>query len=160
MIDQKSEIVFNKEIAPNTFVMGLTAPAIVSQAMPGQFVMIRVGSCSDPLLRRPFSICNTIRSDVLLILYRVVGRGTFILSGRKKGEKVSVMGPLGRGFTFPQDGRACVLAAGGVGIAPLIFLARMLEDRDVILLTGYPSVKDRVPLQEVGLKSTDTPLKG
>lgn len=155
MIDQESEIVFNKKIAPNTFVMGFRSPAIVSQAMPGQFVMIRVGSSSDPLLRRPFSICNTSKKEILLILYRVVGRGTAILSRRKKGEHMSVMGPLGRGFFLPKDEQACILAAGGIGIAPLIFLTRMLGDHDSMFLAGYPSVRDMVPLQEVGLIGTD-----
>jgi dihydroorotate dehydrogenase electron transfer subunit len=155
MIDQKSEIIFNKEVSPDTFVMGLRSSDIVSQAIPGQFVMIRVASSSDPLLRRPFSICNTREKDVFFILYRVVGRGTSILSGTKKGEHLSVLGPLGRGFDLPKNGKKCVLAAGGIGIAPLIFLAQVIENHDMAFVVGYPSVSEVVPIKEVGLTRTD-----
>ncbi len=156
MIDQKSEIVFNKKVSPDTFMMGLRSREIVSQAIPGQFVMIRVGPSSDPLLRRPFSICNTIEDDVFFILYRVVGRGTAILSGTKKGEQLSLMGPLGRGFDLPKKGEKCILVAGGIGIAPLIFLAQALGGRDMSFLVGYPSVSEIVPLGEVGLRQIDS----
>jgi dihydroorotate dehydrogenase electron transfer subunit len=155
MIDQKSEIIFNKEVSPDTFVMGLRSRDIVSQAIPGQFVMIRVASSSDPLLRRPVSICNTREKDIFFILYRVVGRGTSMLSGAKKGERLSVLGPLGRGFVLPRNGQKCLLAAGGIGIAPLIFLAQALENHDMAFLVGYPSVRELVPLKEVGLTRTD-----
>jgi len=155
MIDKKSEIVFNREVSRDTFVMGIRSRDIVSQAIPGQFVMVRVGSCSDPLLRRPFSICNILKKDVFLILYRVVGRGTSLLSEAKKGEELSVLGPLGRGFDLPGEGHESVLTAGGIGIAPLIFLAQALDHNDMKFVVGYPSVRERVPLEEVGLTKTD-----
>lgn len=155
MIDQKSEIVFNKEVSPGTFVMGLRSHEIVSQAIPGQFVMIRVASSSNPLLRRPFSICNIRGKDIFFVLYRVVGQGTSILSGTKKGERLSVLGPLGRGFELPKSGQKCILAAGGIGIAPLIFLAEVIKKNDMEFVAGYPSVTEMVPVGEVGLTRSD-----
>lgn len=155
MIDQKPEIIFNKKVSPNTFLMGLRSHEIVAQARPGQFVMIRMGSSSDPLLRRPFSICGTKEDDVFFILYRVVGRGTSILSGVRKGERLSVLGPLGMGFDLPRSGQNFVLVAGGIGIAPLIFLAQAIENDNMTFVVGYPSVSEMVHMEEVGLTSTD-----
>jgi dihydroorotate dehydrogenase electron transfer subunit len=155
MIDQKPEIIFNKEVSPDTFLMGLRSHEIVAQARPGQFVMIRMGFSSDPLLRRPFSICGTKEDDVFFILYRVVGRGTSILSGVRKGERLSVLGPLGMGFDLPRSGQNFVLVAGGIGIAPLIFLAQAIENDNMTFVVGYPSVSEMVHMEEVGLISTD-----
>jgi dihydroorotate dehydrogenase electron transfer subunit len=155
MIDQKLEIISNKEVSPDTFLMALRSSDIVSQAVPGQFVMIRVASSSDPLLRRPFSICNTREKDVFFILYRIVGRGTSILSEVKKGEHLSVLGPLGRGFDLPKKGKKCILAAGGIGIAPLIFLAQAIGKHDMEFVVGYASVSEMVPIKEVGLTRID-----
>ena len=60
-----------------------------AQARPGQFVMLRVHPGNDPLLRRPFSICGT-RKDSLLILYRVVGKGTSIMAEKLAGERLGM----------------------------------------------------------------------
>ena len=87
MIEHDTEILFNRVIASETFLMGLKSPEIVASAKPGQFVMVRVSSGIAPLLRRPFSICGIKKEDQFLILYRVVGRGTAMLAEKKEGEK-------------------------------------------------------------------------
>ena len=116
MIEQDSEIVFNKRVAARTFFMGLRSPRIVAEARPGQFVMLRVGQGMDPLLRRPFSICGIQGDDLILILYRVVGRGTAIMCDVSEGESLSVLGPLGSGFEMPHKGEKPILVAGGMGL--------------------------------------------
>ncbi|HKI49121.1 MAG TPA: dihydroorotate dehydrogenase electron transfer subunit, partial [Desulfobacteria bacterium] len=75
MIEASTEVVFNKPVAGNTFFMGFRSDIMAGEAKPGQFVMMQVRSGIDPLLRRPFSIMG-VNGDVVLILYRVVGRGT------------------------------------------------------------------------------------
>jgi dihydroorotate dehydrogenase electron transfer subunit len=154
VIERNTQIIFNKKIASGTFLMGLKSAEIVIQARPGQFVMIRVGPNTDPLLRRPFSICGTRGEDLFLILYRVVGKGTAIMSNAMKGEKLSVVGPLGRGFEPPEPGRKSLFLAGGIGVAPLDFLAQAIKN-NLVFIAGYRSANEIVPIEQVGLSLTD-----
>ena len=149
MIDKNTEIVFNEPVAERTFLMGLKAPEIASNALPGQFVMIRVGSALEPLLRRPFSICGTLQGDVLLVLYKVVGRGTALMSEASKGDGMMILGPLGKGFSKPPAKGRPILVAGGIGIAPLLFLAQTLKERDTLFLAGYRSASEIVPFEKI-----------
>ncbi|MGD8230011.1 MAG: hypothetical protein PVI20_19700, partial [Desulfobacteraceae bacterium] len=127
MFEHDAEIVFNKRIAPHSYLMGLRSSQVVGAARPGQFVMVRVRSGIDPLLRRPFSIAGTREGELLLILYRVVGRGTAIMAETREGKSLSLLGPLGKGFQLPKDNQASLLVAGGIGIAPLFFLIQRVS---------------------------------
>lgn len=150
MIEASTEIVFNKRVARNTFFMGFRSETMVKAARPGQFVMMQVRSGIDPLLRRPFSICG-VNGDVLLILYRVVGHGTAILSEKKPGDLVQVLGPLGKGFEFPEKAVQPIMVAGGMGIAPLIFLSLAMARKDQHFLVGYGISAEVVPLDHLGI---------
>jgi dihydroorotate dehydrogenase electron transfer subunit len=103
--------------------------------------MVRVGSGQDPLLRRPFSIHRVVDDGLLQLYFRVVGRGTEMLAGARAGDSVSILGPLGRGYRLHGDSPT-VIVGGGLGIAPLLFLAdersRQKGDRagDLIILGG------------------------
>jgi dihydroorotate dehydrogenase electron transfer subunit len=155
MIEQDTKIVFNRKLAPDFFLMALESPQIVSEATPGQFVMIRVRKGSDPLLRRPFSICGTIRDNQFLILYKVVGRGTAFLSEARAGAKLSVLGVLGRGFEQPKRACESILVAGGIGIAPLIFLAQTIKHMNVTFMIGYRSANEILPMEQFSLNTID-----
>lgn len=154
-----SKIIFNKPIAPGHYHISLHAPSIARLAGPGQFVHIKVNDDIEPLLRRPFSIhrvtgtkarqhtstprpndCSTRQTEVGLvgqaaasnieILYKVIGKGTEILSQRKQGESLNIIGPLGNGFNYQPSAlshQPVVFVAGGVGTAPLVFLAEKLS---------------------------------
>jgi len=152
VFEHKAEVVRNEEVAPNTFLIELEAPSIASAAKPGQFVMLRVADKIDPLLRRPFSICSINDGAGLVLLYRVVGRGTRIMADTRAGSYLSVMGPLGRGFEAPAAGEECLLAAGGMGIAPLVFLARSLKKTRVTLMTGYGTAAEIVSPAQLGMQ--------
>jgi len=80
--------------------------------------------------------------NLLLILYKTVGHGTQILSKKNPGEKLWVMGPLGNGFNLPAPDKKAILVAGGIGIAPLFFLALSLKNRLHSFLTGFGTMKD------------------
>ena len=155
MFEQNTKIIFNKRLAPETFLMAMESPAVVANARPGQFVMIRVTSGIDPLLRRPFSICATRGDDLFLILYKVVGRGTALMSKAKEGETLAVLGPLGNGFDLPKRECNGVLVAGGIGIAPLIFLAQAMDTGKTAFLTGYRSKNEILPLEPFGLDAME-----
>jgi dihydroorotate dehydrogenase electron transfer subunit len=101
---------------------------IAKTARAGQFVTLQVQDSAsasfDPLLRRPISIAEiSPERDEITLLYRIKGRGTEILAQARCGEVLSVMGPLGNGFSLPKEGELW-LVAGGIGIFPLYALAR------------------------------------
>ncbi len=122
----------------------ISCPEIVREAKPGQFVMVRCGE--ETVLRRPLSI-HRIEGDRLALLHAVIGKGTQWLAARQPGEEVDILGPLGNGFTVHADSRNLLLVAGGMGIAPLIFLAdrAVAEGRTVTLLYGTAN-EDRYPV--------------
>jgi dihydroorotate dehydrogenase electron transfer subunit len=95
-------------------------------ARPGQFVQVQVSTTLDPLLRRPISVHDADR-ERLVLLYRVAGRGTELLSGRQAGETVNLLGPLGTGFPMENSPEA-ILVAGGIGAAPLFYLLKKLTE--------------------------------
>lgn len=132
-----AKIISNALITPNVFLMWLEAPEIASIVQPGQFVMAKCGD--DNLLRRPFSI-HRVKEDKtrLALLLSTVGKGTQWLSEQKEGSLIDILGPLGNGFTINPDSRNLLLVAGGIGIAPLYFLAQEAIRREysVILTQG------------------------
>ncbi len=101
--------------------------AVAAAARPGQFVHLQVGTTTDPLLRRPFSIAGIDRQKgEITLYYRVAGRGTALLTGVQAGEALSVIGPVGKGFTVPTAGEL-LLVAGGIGIFPLFALIEAVD---------------------------------
>ena len=158
MFEQYVEIVFNKKIISGTFLLGFRSEEIVTTAKPGQFVMIRVRSGVAPLLRRPFSISGTEGDDLFFILYRVVGPGTAIMAETKKGERLSVLGPLGKGFEIPKNNQIPLLVAGGIGVAPLIFLAQTVKSRPVQFMMGFGSASEIIAIDWMGRLPVDVSI--
>jgi dihydroorotate dehydrogenase electron transfer subunit len=120
-------IIENRRVAPGHFQMTIQLPRSFPTPSPGQFVMIRNAEQGATLLPRPLSIYGFQRREDLTaidLLYRITGRGTSLFSRMSPGEKLSILGPLGRGFSMPAGVKKVVLVAGGVGVAPLIFLLR------------------------------------
>ncbi len=96
--------------------LAFDAPPVAAAARPGQFVnvLLRPG----PLLRRPFSV-HRARGDSVEVLLRAVGAGTAGLLALRPGDRVSMLGPLGRGFELDASGGPVVLVSGGLGVAPM-----------------------------------------
>jgi dihydroorotate dehydrogenase electron transfer subunit len=109
------------------FRFAVDAPALGREARPGQFVMVKVADGPDPLLRRPLGIHDADEKGIELF-FKVAGRGTEILSRKGPGDRLDLIGPLGKGFTFAGEmkGKTAYLVGGGRGIAPLYLLARAL----------------------------------
>ena len=111
----------NLPVMPGVFRLRLRCPDVASAARPGQFVMVR---CDDHLLRRPISIAGAdVGSGEISLLIARVGTGTAWLGERRPGEMLDVVGPLGNGFTIDDGAGKLLLIGGGMGIAPLNFLA-------------------------------------
>lgn len=111
-------------------------PEIARKARPGQFVELKLTDGCEPFLRRPISIFDTDGAHTFSLLVRTAGRGTSAMRGWTPGTEADVLGPLGNGFSWGADAQNCVLAAGGIGLAPLAFLAKKLleEGKRVQLL--------------------------
>ena len=122
-------VVSNTELMPDTHLLWLRAPDIAGSARPGQFVMVRCGAGDDPLLRRPLSVHRTAGGEEMALLFRAEGRGTSLLSRYEDGDNLDVFGPLGNGFRIHLASRSLLLVAGGIGIAPLVFLAQEASNR-------------------------------
>lgn len=137
MIYESTARVLHLERLPGALaLLLLEAPDIAGAARPGQFVMVR---CGDLTLRRPLSV-HAAQDGMLALLFRVMGGGTEWLAGVAAGDAVQLTGPLGNGYTLPQPGGRALLLAGGMGIAPLHFLAmRSPVDCDVTLVHGAKS---------------------
>ena len=118
-------------VATDMFRMVLSVPTWSGDdPHPGQFLMLKVTDECDPLLARPFGISGFDRREdgaLVEIIYRVVGRGTRIMERWSPGRQMSFLGPLGRGFALPPEGSSSLLVAGGVGLPPLLALARKME---------------------------------
>lgn len=148
MFELLAEIASNRQITEDTWLMALRSAEIAQTAKPGQFVMIRIRTGLDPFLRRPFSICGA-REDRFLVLYRVVGKGTSLMTGLKEGESLWVLGPLGKGFMDPGKDVDRVLVGGGIGIAPLVFLSQFRREKEVAFMMGFRSAKDILSPQKI-----------
>ncbi len=108
--------------------MRLDCPEIARAAYPGQFVNLRVHDSIVPLLRRPFSVCRRHRSEGWIeVVWKVVGEGTRLLAGRRPGETVDILGPLGRPFRIAPPAARALLVAGGLGVAPMPLLCEELQ---------------------------------
>jgi dihydroorotate dehydrogenase electron transfer subunit len=151
MLQVRVKILYNKKIQGNYFHLVLQASKITKESLPGQFLNIKVNpvrntkaitgeskisngvnDAYEPLLRRPFSI-HRVKGVNVELLYEVVGRATELLSHRKPGEYLDVIGPLGNGFsvnglTGKRVNGLAILVAGGMGVAPLVFLAEKIRE--------------------------------
>jgi len=131
----KSKILSAIEAIKNVYLFKLHAPKIAKDAKPGQFVMVRCAK--ETILPRPFSIHSVDGSDISLLV-NVVGKGTAWLAEKKKGDSLDIFGPLGNGFSVRPDSQNLLLVAGGMGIAPLRFLAESVAEsgKTVTIING------------------------
>ncbi|OGX30427.1 MAG: hypothetical protein A2705_00220 [Omnitrophica WOR_2 bacterium RIFCSPHIGHO2_01_FULL_52_10] len=132
------KVVSNEKLCPRFFRLCFDAPLIVRKIQPGQFVHIRAHDGLEPFFRRPFSVCRA--KKYVEIFYEAVGPGTKILSLKKKGDPLDVLGPVGRPFVLPPAGtKQVVMIAGGIGVAPFLILSDVLKKKkglELVLLYG------------------------
>jgi dihydroorotate dehydrogenase electron transfer subunit len=140
MFEQTLQIVSNERDTDSYFRLVLRAPEIAPLIQPGQFAHVRILPLKDALLRRPFSIFQ-VAGDTFSILYKTVGKGTEALSKMRPGEKLSVIAPLGHGFTVPRPGEENpLLVAGGYGMAAMFLLAQRSPQKGIVFVGGRKRV--------------------
>jgi len=143
--DKQLVVIENKAVAKDIFRMTFDGGG---EAAPGQFVMVKVTAGLDPLLRRPFSLHAVTDKGQWQILYRVVGKGTRLMTAVKAGQRLEIVGPLGKGFQLPPpDEKTITLIGGGIGVAPLPQLVPLLRDsgiNDISVLFGFRNAEEIV----------------
>ncbi|OGK12144.1 MAG: hypothetical protein A2Y63_05560 [Candidatus Riflebacteria bacterium RBG_13_59_9] len=125
----------NRRLNDDTWLMALAVPPeaadVLSEVRAGRFVMLRCAESGDLHFRRPFSFASVDRlAGTFTLCYKVVGDQTRALSACTRGEKLSGLLPLGNTFTLPTEKVPLVLVAGGVGVVPLLLLAKELAPRE------------------------------
>ncbi len=130
---ERMKVVSQKLIAEDIYELVLSGPLVEEMGEPGQFVHVKVSDGIDPLLRRPISICDINEAErTFTVVYRKEGKGTALLSEKRQGEEVDVLGPLGNGFpATAAEGGTALLVGGGIGVPPLYFLSKKLKELGV-----------------------------
>jgi dihydroorotate dehydrogenase electron transfer subunit len=147
-VDVEARVISNTRLSPDYNVIALAAPEIAAATSPGQFVMVKLGRGSTPLLRRPFSVFEVLRADGrvdgLTLLSKRVGTTTQMLFDAVEGDVVSCLGPLGRAFSTVHPAAEAWMVAGGVGLAPFATLTEVLlrQNNRVTLFYGARSARD------------------
>lgn len=132
-VDVEAKVLRNTRLSADYNIIALEAPEIASLVAPGQFVMVKPGRGHDPLLRRPFSVFEILRShghvEGLTLLSKRVGVTTRMLLEAVEGDIVSCLGPLGKPFEPVDPPAEAWMVAGGVGLAPFATLTEVLRQR-------------------------------
>jgi dihydroorotate dehydrogenase electron transfer subunit len=119
-----------ERLTPTVHALHFRSEYIAQTIQAGQFINIKVQESVFPLLRRPFSVAYA-QGNIATVIFDVVGEGTRILSRKKEGDTIDVLGPLGKPFTLPGADETALLVAGGLGMAPMPLLTKVLRERGV-----------------------------
>ncbi|MET3698051.1 dihydroorotate dehydrogenase electron transfer subunit [Bacillus oleivorans] len=143
------KVIEHQSIATNTFRLVLEGELVEEISAPGQFVHVQVGSDAH-LLRRPISISEfNHETKQCTLIYRAGGDGTKLLSKKQAGEEVNVLGPLGNGYSLPEETSSVLIVGGGIGVPPLYELSKQLTaaGHQVTHVLGFQN-KEAVFLKE------------
>lgn len=159
-----SKVIYNRRIGDGYYRMGITwSGRAVRSIKGGHFIMLKVSGGLDPLLRRPFSVCEVIDKagggPGIDLLYKVVGRGTEMMAALSEGDSVDILGPLGNHFPKPAKGskgsKKVIMVGGGIGLAPFFLFSRLLSGAATspTLIFGGRSKRDVEIAREIKDKS-------
>ena len=141
------EILKKEKIIEGIYKFTLSAEPIAKTAKAVNFIEIQVSTTGEPFLRRPISIYS-IDDDKIEIIFQVKGKGTEILSEKKVGDVINVLGPLGYGTFSVDNYKKVAIIGGGIGTYPLYELAKQLKGKaDVTMYMGFRN-KDLVTLEK------------
>ncbi len=139
------ELMKKQRLTENVYDFTVFCPEMAKKTKPGQFLHILCGG--DAYLRRPISICEVLEGKYLRFIFETRGKGTEALARYQVGEKLDILGPLGNGFTrFKEDKDAILLIGGGIGVFPLLQLAKEFKGKATVVL-GFRN-KEAIMLAE------------
>lgn len=163
---EKGLIISNQQVGEQLWEIEIIAPTVARDCQAGQFVHLKIDESNSPLLRRPISIYDVdTNAGKIILLYRIVGVGTNLISLKRAGENIGVMGPLGKGFTISSALKKVLLVGGGVGIAPLLYLSRVVSslNSQVTVVHGAANQNQLVAearFQKLGIKYLPATMDG
>ena len=129
----------------------LRAEQVLPEMTPGQFVQVCVDGSPNTYLRRPISIHDVdFKQKEIILLVQQVGEGTRHLAAAETVDTINMVLPLGNGFSLPEKGEKCLLVGGGIGIAPLYYFAKVLNEKGIrpTLLLGGKTESDLICLSD------------
>jgi dihydroorotate dehydrogenase electron transfer subunit len=135
----------------SNFLLRLKAPEPLPAIKPGQFVNIDIRNAQEIFLRRPFSVFEVDHTEnTLSVIVKILGRGSKKLTEVMPGETLSLIYPLGKPFTLPEQNERILAVGGGSGLAPMLFLARVsgLPADHVDIILGARSAPDHIDVSE------------
>ena len=144
----KASVKENRQLIKDHYLLTLHPLEKIKKPVPGNFFMLSVDNGLDPLLKRPISIHRMAGNDFQL-LYRAAGKGTAILSRKKTGDIIEILGPLGNGFPFDKKTENIIMVAGGIGIAPVFALAEAVSKKRPLLFYGARTKKEVLCIKEL-----------
>ena len=159
---QKVTVVSNEQVIPGYMRMVISCPDMAAAAQPGQFMMLKAWEGYAPFLMRPISInFADPKEGTMTFLYKVVGEGTERMAALREGEYMQALGPLGHGFPIPKDAKRVAVIGRGIGIAPLLLLAKWALDQGAEVY-AYLSAKsddqifDKAEMETMGVTVRST----
>lgn len=145
------KVVENKKLNSTNSLIKIQTDSDLPEIKPGQFVNVEVEGTDEVFLRRPFSIFEVdYENNTLSMIIKVLGRGSNKLTQISVGNKLSLVYPLGKSFTYPDKNDRILLIGGGSGVAPMLFLAKEsgLPVSNVDILLGARTEEDHVDVSE------------
>ncbi|NQU88417.1 MAG: dihydroorotate dehydrogenase electron transfer subunit [Mariniphaga sp.] len=144
-------VIENTALNASNFLIRLKSPVSLQELVPGQFVNIEINNTDQVFLRRPFSIFEiNYEEQTLSLIVKILGKGSKILSKIKPLETLSLVYPLGKGFTKPNINDKILCIGGGSGVAPMLFLAKTsgLPKENIHIILGARSKEDVINIEE------------
>jgi dihydroorotate dehydrogenase electron transfer subunit len=149
-LQQTVETIENIQLARDTYRIRFACPELAQRIVPGQFIMLRLAGCNDPLLGRPLALYDTVLSGAgepigIDVVYLIMGKMTSRLAQYRPGQMLEVWGPLGNGFPLqepisgPSATQHLIMVAGGIGQTPF-----MAVGREALGLRSYGNPPRRV----------------
>ncbi|HIU64163.1 MAG TPA: dihydroorotate dehydrogenase electron transfer subunit [Candidatus Avacidaminococcus intestinavium] len=136
-----AKVIGQKVLTTDIRQIDLWAPQLAKIAVPGQFVNVEVSRQVAPLLRRPLGIADLNREQgTITLIYRIIGDATKILAEACSGDLINIIGPLGKGFDLKA--KKPLIVGGGLGLAPLVYLAKSFCPSPVDILIGGRTEKE------------------
>ncbi len=144
---QDLRVIENTPLNLTNFLITLQSDISLPEMLPGQFANVEIKKSNEIFLRRPFSIFEVdYNKNTISLLVKILGRGSKILTEIEIGESISIIYPLGIGFSKPKADDKVLLVGGGSGVAPVLFLAKEseLKIEQVDILLGAKSKEDHI----------------
>ena len=138
-----------KALNSSNYFIEIKSEKDLPEIRPGQFVNVEVKDTNEVFLRRPFSIFEVDYSkNTISLIVKILGRGSKKLTEIKREETVSIIYPLGKGFTCPETNDKILLIGGGSGVAPMLFLAKSSGIKNVDIILGAKTKQDHIDVNE------------